>query len=428
MTGILKNIKDNQFARNVSVLASGTIAVQIISTLISPVLSRLYTPEDYGLLAVFISCVSVLSVICCFRYELAILIPKKNSDANLLLKLSVAITVMFSLLLFLITVFFNKQLSHFLSNDRLGFWLYLLGPVILSAGITQAFTYWYNRSQNYKIISGVRIFQSSIYTGFSLLLGFLKQNSYGLIFSSILSQFLSAIFLLKRSAVKISIASFDFIQLKNIAGKYKEFPLFNLPSALLDTFSVNSIILLLSYLFSDSVTGAYSFALRILSIPSLVVGASIGQVFFQKISEAEHSNKKITEIIFKTWKLLFVIGIFPVIIIYFFGTEIFSFVFGNNWTEAGIISKYLCLLTFFTFISSPTSSAMIVLKKQKILLLVNIITFIYRPLAIMYGYYTNNFLNGIILYIVLEMFQIIFYNVILIRSSKQTDARKESER
>lgn len=425
MRGIFNNIRESQYVKNVSVLASGTIIVQIISTLISPVLSRLYTPEDYGLLAVFISCLSVLSVICCFRYELAILIPKKNSDAVSLLKLSLIIASLFSILILIITVVFNKQLTFVLGADKIGFWLYFLGPMLLCAGITQAFTYWYNRNKNYKTISTLRVFQSSANSGFSLLLGFFKQNSFGLILSLIISQILSSLFLLKKSAVKLSVKSLEFTGLGTIGKKYKEFPYFNLPAALLDTFSINSIILLLNYYFSESVTGSYSFALRMLSIPSLVIGASIGQVFFQKISEAYNKGEKITDIILNSWKVLFLIGIVPAVIIFFFGKELFTFIFGTNWTEAGQISQYLSILSFFTLISSPTSSALIVLKKQRIILLVNIAAFVYRPLAILWGYNTNNYLNGIVLYIILEIIQIIFYNVMLIKSSRQADARVE---
>lgn len=424
MKWIPENIKQSQFVRNVSVLATGTIVVQAIATIISPILSRLYNPEDYGLLAVFISCLSLLVVIGSFRYELAILIPKNTSEANQLLSLSIVINIFFSIFIFLITIFFNHPLALMLGNEKLGFWLYFLAPVFLAAGITQSLTNWYNRNKNYKIISGVRIYQSSVNSGMSLTLGFLKLNSIGLIVSTVVSQLLSSVYLVKKSASNLFGISFSIKKLKAVAVKYKEFPVFSLPSAVLDTFSVNSIILILSYFFSDAVTGAYSFSMRILTIPTVVIGASIGQVFFQKISEAFSNEEKISGMILRTWKTLFLIGIIPTIILFFWGQDLFTFIFGSKWAEAGMVSRYLCILTFVTFISSPTSSAMIVLKQQKTLLFVNIAAFIYRPLALLYGYYTNNFLNGIILYIALEITQIFIYNFILIRTAAKADDAK----
>lgn len=428
MSGIFDKVRSSQFVKNVSVLASGTVIVQAISTLISPVLSRLYTPADYGLLAVFVSCVSVLTVVCSFRYELAIILPEKNEDARSLLKLSILILSGFCLLILLATLLFNTKLSSLLGNDRLEGWLYFLAPVVMSAGIIQSLTYWLNRHKNYKTIAGVRVLQSSANSGFSLIFGFLKYSHWGLIVSTIISQIVSALYLLKKTASVFSRtgSSESKTEILSVAKKYKEFPKFNLPAAMLDTISVNSIILILNYFFTETVTGSYSFSLRMLSIPTVVVGASIGQVFYQKISEAYNSKFNITSIIYKTWKLLSLIGLIPVIVIFFWGEQLFPMIFGSDWVQAGEISKYLCLLTFVTFISSPTSSAMLVLKKQKETLIINIITFIYRPLALLYGYYSENFMKGIMLYIALEIIQIGFYNFIMIRASRQSDNNRSA--
>lgn len=419
-----ENIIQGQFAKNVSVLTAGTIIVQTISALISPVLSRLYNPEDFGLLAVFTACVSLLIVIGSFRYEPAILIPKENSEANQLLNLSIAINLLFALTIFLVTLIFNHQIASLLGNEKLGFWLYFIAPVFLAAGIAQSLTNWYNRNKNYKIISGTRIYQSSINSGLSLGLGLLNFNTLGLIISMIASQLLSSFYLIKKSGLSLLNFSFDKSNLTKVAKKYKEFPFYSLPSAVLDTFSINSIIFLLSYFFSDSLTGSYSFSLRILSIPSVVIGASIGQVFFQRISEAHINKENIRDVIFKTWKVLALIGIIPALVIFFFGEDLFRIIFGMKWAEAGLISRYLCILTFVSLLSSPTSSAMIVLKKQKILLFVNIAAFIYRPLAVLWGYFTNNFLNGIILYVSLEIIQITVYNIFLLRSVSKSDSER----
>ncbi|MEP7145543.1 MAG: oligosaccharide flippase family protein [bacterium] len=425
MRGIIENIRGSEYVRNVSVLASGTIIVQVISTLISPVLSRLYTPDDYGTLALFTSCISVLTVIGSFRYELAILIPKKYFEAELIFKLSLVITFLVSIVVLLVTTAFNQNITAILGNENLSLWLYFIAPVFLAAGITQSFTYWFNRNKNYKIISGVRIYQSSINSGLSLILGLLKFNAFGLILSLIISQITSSLYLLKKSLFRFNLNSFNFFKLKSVGKQYREFPLLSLPSALLDTVSINAIIFLLSYFFSESVTGAYSFALRILSIPAIVIGSAMGQVFFQKISEAYGNNEKITGLILKLWKVLFLIGILPTVVLFFFGKELFTFVFGANWAEAGNISKYLCILTFFMFISSPTSSAMIVLRKQKILLFVNIAAFIYRPLALFWGYSINSYLKGILLYIILEIIQILCVNFLLLKSAREADLKKE---
>lgn len=419
----LKNIRLSQFAKNVSVLATGTFIVQTISVLLSPVLSRLYSPEDYGLLAIFTSIISVLTVMGSFRYELAVLIPKINYEAALLLKLSVYITIFISVLVFLVTVFFNENISGLSENESFSFWLWFIAPVFLSAGIVQAFTYWFNRVKNYKIISAVRIFQSVVNSSVSLILGFLKYHTWGLITALILSNIASLIFLLRKSGSKLKSCTFNFSGLKTVSEKYKEFPMLSLPGALLDTLSINSVIFLLGFFFTESITGSYSFSYKILTLPSILIGASIGQVLFQKISETYSKKEVILPVILKTWKILFLSGLIPLIIIFLFGENLFSFVFGDKWSDAGKISEYLCLLTFFMLISSPTSSAMIVLRKQKFLLWTSIAVFIYRPLTLFYGYLSNDYMKGIILFVIFESVQILLFNFFLIKFAAYSDTQ-----
>lgn len=429
--GMINEIRQKQFSKNVSILASGTIIVQIISFLLSPVLSRLYSPEDYGLFAVFTSIISILTVICCLRYELAIVIPKSDAEAISILRLCIYLISILSFLVLVTVLIFKGYIAELLDIAKIENWLFLIAPVLFLTGSVQTLTYWFNRKKEYRIISGSRVYQSSVNSSFSLILGLLKYNSFGLIISSAISQLLPAVFLYKKSGVKIFKAdNRDSLipELRSTSVKYKEFPLFNLPGAFFDTLSVNSLIFILTYLFSESVTGSYSFALRILSIPGIVIGASIGQVFYQKISEAFYNKQKITELIFKSWKVLFLLSIIPVLTLFIFGEDLFRFVFGEKWAEAGLIAKYLSILTMFTFISSPTSSAMIILKKQKEAMILNIFAFIYRPLSIVAGFYMGNFIYGITLYVVFEIIQIITYNTIMIKASKKADLEFSSEK
>jgi len=419
----LKNILQSQSVKNVSVLATGAFIVQTISVILSPVLSRLYTPEDYGLLAIFTSIISILTVMGSFRYELAILIPKKNSEASLLLKLSVFIVILISLIVLVVTILFNQNISHLFGNDNLSFWLWFIAPVFLSAGIVQAFTYWLNRIKNYKLISAVRIFQSVTNSSLSLILGFLKYHTSGLLAALIFSNIASLVFLIRKSRSSLKNCVSNLGGLKIISDKFREFPLLSLPGALLDTLSINSVIFLLGFFFSESVTGSYSFSYKILTLPSVLIGASIGQVLFQKISETYSNNQKILPSILKTWKLLFFAGLIPMILIFVFGENLFRFVFGDRWSDAGKISEYLCLLTYFMLISSPTSNAMIVLRKQKFLLWTSIAVFIYRPLALYFGYLTDNFMNGIIMFVALETIQILIFNLFLLKFALDSDKK-----
>lgn len=112
MKQLFRKYRTSPFAQNVSVLASGSIVAQVISVLISPVLSRIYSPEDYGLLAVFLSVLNMFAVVLCFRYELAIVLPKDESDAINLVKLCLMISSGFALILLILSFFVFQPKLH----------------------------------------------------------------------------------------------------------------------------------------------------------------------------------------------------------------------------------------------------------------------------------------------------------------------------
>jgi O-antigen/teichoic acid export membrane protein len=149
-------------------------------------------------------------------------------------------------------------------------------------------------------------------------------------------------------------------------------------------------------IFGKSILGYYVYSTMMLSIPISVIGQSFGQVFYQRVSKLFSESKDIFNPLFKTFVLLFLIAIIPFSILYFWGGNIFSFVFGNDWKIAGQYSEILSIWMFFNFILSPISNVLIVLNKQKqnfylglVSTLGQIICFILLPFF--NNYYKSNF-------------------------------------
>ncbi|MAE10064.1 MAG: translocase, partial [Candidatus Marinimicrobia bacterium] len=124
------NLK-SEFSKNVLTLVTGTTIAQAIPIAISPILTRIYTPEDFGVLALFISITTILGTIANGRYELAIVLPKRDNNALELTALSIIITMGFSLLLVILVILFHDPLLSYLNNDRFSFWLYLIPLSVL---------------------------------------------------------------------------------------------------------------------------------------------------------------------------------------------------------------------------------------------------------------------------------------------------------
>jgi O-antigen/teichoic acid export membrane protein len=204
--------------------------------------------------------------------------------------------------------------------------------------------------------------------------------------------------------------------LKKVAGVYKDFPLYSAPATIFDTLSQQLPILLLSSWFGASATGNYFFAVRVLSVPMALVGASISQVFYQRFTGivANHVEEA-KQFLYSIWIKLFLIGVLPLSVIFFFGSSIFKYVFGAEYLLSGQMASILSPYILSAFISSPTSSAMLVLRMQRIGFIFSILVFIYRTVAITIGYYQNDLLLGIKILVVCEIAEICLYNVLIAR-------------
>ncbi|HHD79092.1 MAG TPA: translocase, partial [Epsilonproteobacteria bacterium] len=139
---------------------TGTSIAQAIPLAISPILTRIYTPEDFGIFALYMSVASMIAVTATGRYELAIMLPKKDDDAMNIVALSIVISFFVSFITLLIVFSFNAQITHLLGNPEISFWLYFIPITVLLTGIYQSFNYWINRKKEYGRLATNKVIQS----------------------------------------------------------------------------------------------------------------------------------------------------------------------------------------------------------------------------------------------------------------------------
>ena len=128
----------SEFSSNVLTLMTGTTIAQAIPIAISPILTRIYTPEDFGMFALYMSMATIISVIATGRYELAIILPEKDEDAINIMMLSIGITFLVSLITLLIIFIFNAQITLLFGNPNISQWLYFVPLTIVLTGVYQA--------------------------------------------------------------------------------------------------------------------------------------------------------------------------------------------------------------------------------------------------------------------------------------------------
>ncbi len=375
----------SDFSRNVLTLMTGTIVAQAIPIALSPILTRIYSPQEFGEFALYMALTSTIAIIATGRYELAIMLPDDDDDALHLVTLSFFITVCISLLTLFLVVSFNHEIAIALGNREISFWLYLTPLSIFLSGCYQSLTYWNNRKKKYTEIAKNGVLKASIMGGTQLSFGLTAKNSSisgGLIIGYVINQLFSVLHFYKT----FKPAKVQIVNIFRMAKKYKNFPLLNLWAAVLNSGSRQLPIFLLSSLYSATVVGLFSLAERLLSLPVALIGRSVGQVYFQSINDIKDKPRKVKELTIQLNKKLIYIGLFPVSIILLWGDVIFGFVLGNEWTIAGEYAKYLSIWVFFVFISSPLSTLLVVYEKHIESIYFNLILFIFRFLSIYLGW------------------------------------------
>ena len=409
---------------------TGTIVAQAIPIAIAPILTRLYAPEDFGVFALFMSIVSVIGVVATARYELAVILPKEDEDAINIIALSLIISFIISLLTLLIVFFFNEPISKLLNNKGISRWLYFMPLAIFLTGIYQVFNYWSSRKKKFvqNAVSRVSV-SSSIAIG-NLGMGYSLMGSAGLIFSGILSQFVGVLILGWEFVINLGSYKKQISKKKVIENmiKYRNFAKINSPHALVDSLQDNGIIFLITYYFTSTIVGFYSFAFRILKAPVGLIGSSFYQVFYQKASIAINENQNLRILVVKILKKLFLFGLPFFLILFITAPWVFSIVFGEKWRVAGEIAQIMTPWIFFNFIISPLSCLPILLNKQKEAMLITFADVSIRVLSLIIGgVYRNYKLSLIIISVSCSLLLIFalfwYYNISSHNFNKSSDKK-----
>lgn len=362
--GIFNRLHKHDFVRSVAVLMTGTVIAQLFSFLISPILTRIYTPGEMGDLNLYLRIVGFLSALATARFELSLPLPKKDEHSYLLYRLSMRIAVymllgvsVLSILYFLFTGF-NQDLILFsvvtiLSTAFL---------ILINLG-----TNWSIRKKQFRKISISRMLNSGVGNSLRWLFGAFEMGSIGLLLASLIGYAVSSFTFLKEwfKIDKLHVSSRSGKKTKVLVNTYREFPTVNLPHVLVDLGKDLLLAFFMIFYFSKDIFAWYSHSYTILQLPISIVGLSIGQVFFSRCAELINSGASTVPLLRKTILSLFLLSIVPFTILFFFGTPLFSFVFGENWANAGYYSEIMSVWFLLNFLNSVVSTLPTVLHRQK---------------------------------------------------------------
>jgi lipopolysaccharide exporter len=380
--------KSSSFTNDVLLLVSGTTLAQFITVLASPILTRLYGPEAFGLLMLFTSITSIIGVIVCMSYELTIMLPKTNEEAANLLGLSLFFVIVVSGLTVPAVYFGGEVLLAFIRAPDLGPYLILIPPFVFISGVFLALNYWNSRTRHFGRLSVAQITSSLFTTGTQLGAGVAGYaTGGGLIGANFVGVSVSTGVLggqIWRDDHALLRKSISLSGMLNGLRRYKKFPLIDSGTSLLNTISWQLPAFLLSAFFSPVIVGFYALGMRVIQLPMNLIGGAIAQVFFQRAAEVYHHGSlvSITENVFE---MLLKLSVFPMLVIAVAGQDLFLVVFGAAWGEAGVYAQILSIWAIFWFISSPLSTILTVRENLQLGFNMTLINFSTRLLSLIIG-------------------------------------------
>lgn len=391
----------SEFNKNFFKVLLGTGLAQIIGILFYPLLTRIYSPEDFSELGVYLSVVSILTVFATLKFEKAIILPRKDSDAISLMTLAIFSSIILSLLFLILFLSFNEWFIDTF-NLKLSSYVYFIPLTILSRSIYEVFNVWFNRKRKYARLSKNRVSTSLLNNltkiGFNKIFNI---GALGLILSEVLTQ-ISMTLVFGKSFFKSHGRIFKKLskaRLKKTLYKYSDFPKYSLPADLLNIISRESPVLLLSTIYGGTSVGFFVLTKRILDMPFTLISTSILEVFRQKANEDYFKTGSCREIYVKTFKKLLLLGFFPCLGIFLFAERIIPLIFGNEWQMAGLFAKILAVNYFFKFISSPLTYVFFISNKLKLNAILQLVYLALTILSIYFGYYFyNNIETSLVIY------------------------------
>jgi|GEM_PF-2547958 len=354
-----RKLFEGKLAENFLFLVGGALVGQLFAIAASPILTRIFSPKEFGMYGVIVSVSSILAVLSTLRYEMALVTEEDDRLANALQHLCFLLLSSWAILLVPIFLFVPTSMIPLSTPERL-----LIIPMFLCIGGFSVWDFRYNRERGYKELAGLQIIRRIGVVLFQIALGFFGIVSTGLPVGHCLGLLLSiiaAIYLSRR----LKTMGFNPQGIRSAAKKHRDFAKYTAPQNLLSVVSQSLPVILLTFFYSAEIAGSFWFATRILQLPTTLVSVAIRQLFYREVFDYRSDARRVLRSYVRLTIGLSLIIIPCFAIVWFFGSYLFTTIFGDSWLLAGSYSKWVGLWAFAAFCNPVSSSLFMIYGKQK---------------------------------------------------------------
>lgn len=362
----LQSLNRKGFVRSVGVLVGGTAFAQFLAILMLPLVTRLYTPADFSVLAIFVSISSIFSVVACLRLEIAIPLPEDDEEAVNLLALALFTCTFVAVITGVIVHCFPAQVTSLLGQPALRSYLWLLPIGIWMASAYAAIQFWATRKKRFGKISKTRMSQAIGGVGTQIGLGWAGFAPFGLLLGQVVSSGAGLIGL-SRDAFREDRAIFRKVSsrgMSSIFRKYDRFPKYSTFEAFANCASIQLPVLVIAGFSSGPDAGYLMLAMRAMAIPMALIGAAVSQVYLSQAPEELRAGR-LSQFTLRIIRGLSKSGIGPLLFAGIVAPIVFPAIFGEKWSRAGEFVAWMTPWFVMQFLASPISMTLHVTGNQK---------------------------------------------------------------
>lgn len=387
----MKFFERSLFFKQILLLLSGSVVAQAISVAFSPLLTRLYSPEAFGVFALFSALVYAITPGVTGRYDMAALVTEGLEESKKLFFLSIAFsaTISFLALLAIFLVLVSGLNVDFFS--RLGGLSYLIPFFIFLVGVTTSYKSWANKFEDYGLINWSIIYQNLITALFSVLFGLIWFDDIGLIFAALLGTLVSVGLLVRRYELNLLVGvATPAIDVWRVVVKYKDYPLFNASSSVVNGFMSGLPVFFIAKYFSVLEVGYYALLIKAGSLPLSAIADAISRVNLRKITSLIQSKINPLGYFYRVTAGLVALSFMPTLFLVFYAPEIMAWVFGEDWRNAGVLLSILMPALAVQFVVSTLSLSFLATGRLRLLSVWQVISLLISAIVFVFAGNSGN--------------------------------------
>lgn len=412
-----------ELIKNSATLLSANAISQGIAFAVLPVIARLYSPDELGILALFLGIEGLLSVIANGKYDSAIVLSKSKSMAANTFNLCFLINAVFSLLILIVLLLGSHSILSMLHYESLEGVIYYLPFFVFIVAFAQASIFWFNYNKRFALTARYTLWQGLINNGLKVGSGFLKAGLMGLVWANLSSHFISILSCFTRKETWNKLFHFNKKEILAAASEHRKFPLYTLPHTFINMVSGNLPILLLSGYFGMAEIGLFSMGITIGFRPINLLSSSLDQVISQSMAERVNKLEPIWANLIQSIKKILLVVTPLFILAFFLSPLVLRYFLGERWEQSALYIQIMIPWLIISLFTASLSSIPPIFGKQRIALIIEIIYIVARLISLIIGIYIQNFVWAIILFsfvsAVVLMAQLTWY-LLLVKKYEQS--------